>query len=195
MPAGSAEANKAKSPEDVRVAELKAQDARDNVLRAKLGVSAESLSQYDPENAVEKIGKKWGYKTIEDNPSQILYPTKAAAIEAATQHKALKQEMYDNPDGFRSGASLSPSGEKATVTAVPHKEIQPTVTPQGDVIQGKEGTEPPKTGKLDQLEMWATQRLAEKDAAERAGLAKAKELRTDVAGGVALARSILRQSS
>lgn len=75
-------------------------------LRADLGVSRAALDAYDPAEAVSKLGRHWIYRTLAGTDHQSLFDTKAEAVAAATRHKELKEEQFDNPSGFRDIVSV-----------------------------------------------------------------------------------------
>lgn len=83
--------------------------ARDEELRADLGVSRERLDSYDPEQTVRKLGSKWLYRTVEGADAPAVYETRHAAVDAATKHRGLKQQMLERPGDYRDIASVRAS--------------------------------------------------------------------------------------
>jgi hypothetical protein len=58
------------------------------------------IDAYDPAAAVRKSGRHWTYDTVSGSSGQGMYDTKREATEAATRHKALKLDQWENPTGY-----------------------------------------------------------------------------------------------
>lgn len=78
----------------------------DDEIREELGVSQQALDAYDPEKAVEKIGKKWSYNTLQGSSHPSMFDTRKEAVASATFHKQLKQDQFNNPSGYRDIVSV-----------------------------------------------------------------------------------------
>ncbi len=93
-------------------------EARRPALRAAHDLPDERTTyEYDPTAAVEKLGKKWIYRTIRGTDSAGLYETRKEAIAAAVAHGSLMREMWATPEAFwpdeepEAGADPTPSAE------------------------------------------------------------------------------------
>jgi hypothetical protein len=112
------------------------------------------------------------YRNLPPTKDRVPYKMQDAAnVPTGTKFKIQGHEfqVVEDADGFR----VLKDGDD--YPALPADQVG-KIPIDKQSIEPPKRTTPPKTGKLDQLEQWATQRLAEKDAAEQEALSKPSAL-------------------